>query len=88
MDVERGGILNEREFLRNQREPMVKFLSWLSLCWLIGCAVLLLLQGFNEFTHFNLSPSILIAAVTTTTANVLAMLVVVVKFIFPDKIKR
>lgn len=88
MEVEREGILNERELLKKLREPMVRFLSRLSVFWLGGCAFLLLLQGFSRFSRFNLADSVLIAAITTTTANVLAMLVVVVKFIFPDKIKR
>ena len=85
MDVERVGIVNERELLRKFREPMVWFLALLSALWLVGCAALLFLQGFSRFSHFNLPDSVLIAAITTTTANVLAMLVVVVKFVFPDR---
>jgi hypothetical protein len=34
MDVEREGILNERELLKKLREPMVRFLSRLSVFWL------------------------------------------------------
>jgi uncharacterized membrane protein len=85
MDVERVGIVNERELLRKFREPMVWFLALLSVLWLVGCAALLFLQGFSRFSHFSLPDSVLIAAITTTTANVLAMLVVVVKFIFPGR---
>lgn len=87
MDVEREHSLNERELLKKLREPMVMFLWRLSVWWLVGCAVLLILKGFGQFTHFNLADSVLIAAITTTTANVLAMLVLVVKFVFPERKK-
>src|SRR5271165_3282390 len=83
MDVNSDHILNERELLKNLRKPMVIFLALLSLCWLVSCGDLLLLQGFSRFTGFNLATSAVIALITTTTANVLAMLVVVVKFVFP-----
>jgi hypothetical protein len=85
MDVDREHRLNERELLKKLREPMVRSLWTLSVWWLVGCFVLLILKGFGEFIHFNLADSVLIAAITTTTANVLAMLVVVVRFIFPDR---
>jgi hypothetical protein len=85
MDVDRGHKLNEREFLSRHREPMVRFLSRLSLSWLVGCLILLILKGFGKFTGFDLADSVLIAVITTTTANVLAMLVVVVKFVFPER---
>jgi hypothetical protein len=84
-DVETEGVQNQRELLKEQRKPMVAFLKRLSACWLAGCAFLLLLQGFSRLSHFHLGDSVLIAAITATTANVLAMLVVVVKFIFPDR---
>jgi len=74
--------VNERELLKKLREPMVRSLWTLSVWWVAGCFFLLILKGFGRFTHFNLADSVLIAAITTTTANVLAMLVVVVKFIF------
>ena len=52
--------------------------------WIVGIYVLLVMEGFN-FRGFNLSSNLLLAAIGSTTANVLALLFMIVKFLFSEK---
>ena len=52
----------------------------LSCLWLVMISVLLFLHGFGIM---RLSDSVLIAALSTTTANVLGTLFVVARYLFP-----
>jgi uncharacterized membrane protein len=49
--------------------------------WLVLVYVMLFFQGFS-FHGFHLSDSVLIAAIGSTTANVIALLVIVLKYLF------
>jgi len=51
--------------------------------WLIGIFALLVLQGFGAW-GFHLDSSILLAAIGSTTANIIGVLLIIVKFIFSD----
>lgn len=50
--------------------------------WLL--AVLLILVG-NNCNHYNLSENTLIALMVTSTANVIGMMIVILKNLFPEK---
>jgi hypothetical protein len=55
----------------------------LAIIWLVGIFLLLVLQGFN-WHCFHLSDSVLLAAIGSTTANIIGVLLIIVKFIFSD----
>jgi hypothetical protein len=78
MDVQRESDLQVREL----RPVWARRLFITSVVWLLAVFGLLVAQGRG---CVHLAESVLVAFITTTTANVLATLVVVVKFIFPDK---
>jgi hypothetical protein len=51
--------------------------------WVFLIFSLLLLQGFGEAIHYKpLSDKVLITLITSTTANVIGMLIIVLKYIF------
>jgi hypothetical protein len=52
--------------------------------WIVAVFVLLSLQGFS-FYGFKLSDNVLLAAIGSTTANVIGMLLIVLKNLFPSK---
>ncbi len=52
--------------------------------WLLAMVVLLFFQGFGNCLGFYLSDPVLIAALATTTVNIIALFVVVAKYIFPS----
>lgn len=52
--------------------------------WLALMGSIILLQGFTIY-RFTLSENVLIAVVTTTTAGVVGLLLVVVKYLFPSQ---
>jgi len=45
---------------------------------------MLLFQGFHYY-GFNLTEKEILAAITSTTANIIAVLVIIVKYLFPAK---
>ena len=54
---------------------------WLVVVWVIGIFALIILQGFHIYS-FNLSDSVLIAAISGTTLNILGIFAIVAKYIF------
>ena len=74
--------VNDRTQTREQREKWAERVFLISLGWLI--AVLLLVTA-QALSLINLANSVLIALVTTTTANILGTLAIVLRFIFPQK---
>lgn len=51
--------------------------------WLIGIFFLIVWEGFS-WRHFHLDDSVLLAAIGSTTANIIGLLLIIVKFIFAD----
>jgi hypothetical protein len=56
----------------------------LVLFWLLGVYAILIFEGFR-LREFHLPDNVLLAAIGSTTANIIAILVIVVKYLFPDK---
>jgi hypothetical protein len=59
----------------------------LVILWLVGIFLLLVWQGFT-WRGFHLSDSVLLAAIGSTTANIIGVLLIIVKFIFSDATQR
>ena len=62
------------------RKENIPKLYWMVVCWLIfvaGCVVLTGLQ------YFKLSDAVLIALITTTTATVIGLFIIVLQWLFP-----
>jgi hypothetical protein len=59
---------------------------FLVVIWLIGIFVLLVCEGFG-WKKFHLDDSVLLAAIGSTTANIIGVLLIIVKFIFSDTSK-
>jgi hypothetical protein len=79
-------LLNARadaeEQLHTFRDRYTPRFFYLSLGWLGLVATVLLLQGF-KFHGFELERAVLIAAITTTTANILGVLLIVANYFYP-----
>ena len=67
----------------SERKKYASRVFCLVLGWLFGVYLLLVLQGFK--LAFHLSDSVLLAAIGSTTANIIAILVIVVRYLFPGK---
>ncbi len=65
-----------------QRRAYAKGVFWMVCVWLFMILLVAFLQGFN-LLKFQLDSSVMIALIATTTANVIAVLVIVIKFLFP-----
>jgi hypothetical protein len=52
--------------------------------WIIGIYLLLVFQGFG-FRSFHLSDNILLAAIGSTTANIIGILLIIVKYLFSGR---
>lgn len=57
---------------------------WLLVAWLVTVLVSVSFQGFG-WLHFHLSDSVLIALISTTTANVLSLGYIVANYLFPKR---
>ena len=64
------------------RKTYVQNLFVLIVCWLLLTAFVLTLAGFHD-SGFTLSDKVLIALITSTTANVLGLFYVVAKWLYP-----
>ena len=72
-------VLSEQERMKARRFYAPAFFG-LSCLWLVIVTALLYLNGSSRL---HLSDTVLIAALTTTTANILGTLLVVAKYLFP-----
>jgi hypothetical protein len=52
--------------------------------WITAVLAILLLQGFG-FHGFHLSDNVILAAIGSTTANIIGVLVIVIKYLFAGK---
>ena len=68
--------------VREQRPLWAKRVFGTSLGWLTAVLLLVAAQGLGLL---HLADSVLIALITTTTANILGTFVIVLKFIFPER---
>lgn len=61
----------------------------LSCVWILVITAILMLQGFGSFWFgrfpFKLSESVILAVIGSTTANVIGILLVVAKYLFPNR---
>jgi hypothetical protein len=73
----------------NERKKYAKWLLVLACTWIVIVALLLTLQGFCSHgcgsVKFSLDDSVLLAAIGSTTANIVGILYVVAKYLFPKK---
>lgn len=64
-----------------ERKKYASRLFFLILGWLAFLVIIILLQGF-DFTRFGLPTPVLLAFITTTTAGVIGLLALVLKYLF------
>lgn len=75
--------LHVEEVMLKQRKIYAALLFCLSLIWLLATGVFLFLAGWGKL---KVADSVLIALITTTTANVLGLFYIVARWLFPHKI--
>ena len=71
---------------RTQRKEFAGKIYWLICLWLIGVGIFLFLRAWSV-CGFYLSDTVLIALITTTSANVIGLLAIVILYLFPRKQK-
>ncbi|MCX8491820.1 MAG: hypothetical protein ORN54_12200 [Cyclobacteriaceae bacterium] len=81
-----GEELKDLKQDRDERKSYAFKLYWLVLVWLLMILLIILFQGL-QFSPllFKLSDAVLITLITTTTANVAAFFLVVVRYLFRPK---
>jgi len=70
-----------------ERKRHAKNIFILTCLWVTGIYALLLLQGFGGLYRwaFHLSDSIMLAAIGSTTANIVGVFLIVTRYFFPKK---
>jgi phosphoglycerol transferase MdoB-like AlkP superfamily enzyme len=71
-----------------ERKKYAHLIYWLTVAWLIGLAVIVLLHGWRTFTYFDISERIILALITSATIEVVGLFVIVAKYLFPSAIGR
>lgn len=66
------------------RKEYAKRIFGLTCIWVGGIYILLLLQGFGT-NGFRLSDNVLLAAIGSTTANIVGVFLIVTRYFFPKK---
>jgi len=88
LDLERLKLENEeaRGTIQDRRRYAEKVYRLVG-AWIVLIFVLLILQGFGSFYSFKLSDPVLLAAIGSTTVNVIGMLLIVLRYLFPSSEK-
>lgn len=84
-DADKYDNLEKKRYKQKTKERRLfsKWVKWVSSVWLALVLLILFFQGFgSEFKFFNLSDSVLITLLSTTTINVLGLSVIVLKGFF------
>jgi hypothetical protein len=71
-----------------ERKKYAQLFFRLSCAWLVGITAILMLQGFGSLwkVPFKLSDSIVLTMIGSTTVNVLGILYIVAKYLFPNRV--
>ncbi|MEK6324322.1 MAG: hypothetical protein AABN33_22005 [Acidobacteriota bacterium] len=87
VDAKHRQKLSEQHEVHETRLGYVPKLFWLIVGWLVVTTAFLTLTGFN-WHDFKLSDKVLIALITSTTANVLGLFYVVAKWLYPAPLSK
>jgi hypothetical protein len=70
-----------------ERKKYALLFFYLSCAWLVAIMAIIMLQGFGWFCKapFKLSDSIVLTMIGSTTVNVLGILYIVAKYLFPNR---
>ncbi len=85
---ERAFFSAQTEGLRQDIQERKKYASRIFvLCgiWIAAVFLLLTAQGLSRWTSFNLPQPVLLAAIGSTTANIIAVFLIVARYLFPGK---
>ena len=66
------------------RKEYAKKIFVLTCLWVGGIYLLLIFQGFS-YRNFRLSDSVMLAAIGSTTANIIGVFLIVTRYFFPKK---
>jgi hypothetical protein len=87
IDLEYAHKLAELEDYKQDiesRRAYAKNIFTFMCCWIAGIYLLLVFQGFS-YIGFHLSDSVLLAAIGSTTANVIGIFIMVTRYFFSKK---
>ena len=74
---------------REERKKYAKHYFWLVALWMAFMGAILVAQGFqSDQGVFKLSDNVLMMALGTTTAKVVAIIIIVARHLFPEPDKR
>jgi len=77
-------IEGDLQDIKERKKYAVRFYC-LACVWVSIIAALLLCEGFGSIIHFSLPDSVLLAAIGSTTANILGILYVVATYLFKKR---
>lgn len=69
-----------------ERKKYAKYIFLLTCAWVLAVYILLLFQGFGRYGEytFHLTDSIVLAAIGSTTANIVGVFLIVTRYFFPS----
>lgn len=78
-------LIHSEEQDISERKKYAWYFFVLSSSWVFVISVLLFFQGFGGGLAFKLSDPVLLAAIGSTTANILGIIYVVANYLFPKR---
>ena len=88
LDIERSQLFAELESFRQDTTERKKYagrIFWVCAGWVMSIFAILILNGFGSVIGFRLSDSVLLAAIGSTTANILGIFYIVARYLFPKR---
>ena len=86
IDLKRSEV-KDREQDRSERKKFAIFIFLFLVVYILWVMVVICGSGYLPFA-FHLSDNLLIALITTTTANIISIFAIVTKYLFPKKGKN
>lgn len=68
----------------HERRTFARYIFWMVALWLLGIFAVVVCRGVKTL-NFELSDTVMVALITTTTINVAAFFLAVTKYLFPSK---
>jgi len=68
----------------HERRTFARYIFWMVALWLLGIFAVVVCRGIKAL-NFELSDTVMVALITTTTINVAAFFLAVTKYLFPSK---
>ena len=83
--IKNDAFRQDSDLARAQRKKYADRIFVLLVVWLCTLVVILILSGFSTLTGFNLTDTVLMTLIGSTTASMIGIFLIVANYLFPKR---